>query len=108
MIFLERGVPMHKLLIATAAVALATVGTASAADLPMKAPPMVAAAPVASWTGCYISGGLGYGMWNQDNHVTSTVPPIISSTDQTAGGRRRPVPGGGGRGLPDAPRPAHG
>src|SRR5262245_25292482 len=57
---------MNKLLIATAAVAFATVGTAGAADLPTKAPPMTAAAPAMSWTGCYITGGVGYGMWNQD------------------------------------------
>ena len=78
---------MNKLLIATAAVAFATAGAASAADLPTKAPPMVAAAPVATWTGCWVSGGIGYGMWNQDNSVHSTIPPTFSSTDQTAGGR---------------------
>jgi outer membrane immunogenic protein len=79
---------MHKLLIATAAVALATAGTASAADLPTKAPPMVAAAPVQTWTGCYISGGVGYGMWNQENHP-ETFPGQVALTniDQTAGGR---------------------
>ena len=57
---------MNKLLIATAAVAFATAGAASAADLPTKAPPMVAAAPALSWTGCYIDAGVGYGMWNQN------------------------------------------
>jgi outer membrane immunogenic protein len=79
---------MNKLLIATtAAVALATVGTAGAADLPTKAPPMVAAAPVASWTGCYVSGGVGYGMWNQD-HFGETLPGNFQLTDQiTSGGR---------------------
>jgi outer membrane immunogenic protein len=64
---------MNKLLIATAAVAFATVGTAGAADLPTKAPPMVAAAPVQTWTGCYVSGGIGYGMWNQDVSLTGNV-----------------------------------
>jgi outer membrane immunogenic protein len=63
---------MKKLLIATT-VALATAGTAGAADLPTKAPPMVAAAPVASWTGCYVSGGIGYGMWNQDVGLTGNL-----------------------------------
>jgi outer membrane immunogenic protein len=62
---------MKKLLIATAAVAFATA--ASAADLPVKALPMVAAAPVASWTGCYVSGGVGYGMWNQDVSLTGNL-----------------------------------
>jgi len=46
---------MNKLLLATAALAIAAAGSAGAADLPYKAAPM--AAPVASWTGCYVSGG---------------------------------------------------
>jgi len=42
-----------------------TVHTASAADLglPIKsasAPPP----PGVNWTGCYVNGGGGYGMWN--------------------------------------------
>ena len=82
---------MKKLLIATAAVAFATA--ASAADLPMKAPPMVAAAPVSSWTGCYVSGGVGYGMWNQDVDLTgnllagTTVVGTVNTTTTTDGGR---------------------
>jgi outer membrane immunogenic protein len=48
----------------SAAVALSAilgVGAAQAADLPMKAAPYVAPAPVFSWTGCYIGvhGGAG-------------------------------------------------
>lgn len=86
---------MNKLLIATAAVAFATVSTAGAADLPMKAPPMVAAAPVASWTGCYVSGGIGYGLWNQDvgltgnllNTAGTAVIGTVNTVTTTDGGR---------------------
>jgi outer membrane immunogenic protein len=78
---------MNKLLIATAAVAFATAGTAGAADLPTKAPPMVAAAPVASWTGCYVSGGVGYGMWNQDHFAETTTTLTQLDPQTTTGGR---------------------
>ena len=79
---------MNKLLLATAAVAFATVGSAGAADLPMKAPPMAVAAPVAyNWTGCWISGGVGYGMWNQD-HFTETDPGHVSFSSTTTDGGR--------------------
>ncbi len=49
---------MHKMLIAAVAV-LGTAGTALAADLPVKAPPMVAPVPVFTWTGCYVGGYVG-------------------------------------------------
>jgi outer membrane immunogenic protein len=86
---------MNKLLIATAAVAFATVGTAGAADLPTKAPPMVAAAPAPTWTGCWISGGVGYGMWNQDVSLTgnllntagTAVIGTVNTVTTTDGGR---------------------
>jgi len=54
-----------KLIAAVSAVgAMAGIASVSAADLPMKAPPMVA--PVPTWTGCYIgaNGGWGFGKSN--------------------------------------------
>lgn len=39
--------------------AMASIGVASAADLPVKAPPPVA--PVPTWTGCYIGANAGWG-----------------------------------------------
>jgi outer membrane immunogenic protein len=77
---------MNKLVLATAAFAIAATGTAGAADLPYKAPPMTAAAPVASWTGCYISGGAGYGMWRQ-THFDEANPTLARLTpDVDTGG----------------------
>ena len=63
---------MKKLLVA-AAVSAAMIGSASAADLgarPYKAPPPYA--PVYSWTGFYIFGGGGGGLWNADSNIQST------------------------------------
>jgi outer membrane immunogenic protein len=82
---------MKKMLLALAAVAAFT-GSASAADLPrpyVKAPPPPVV--VASWTGCYVGGGGGYGMWNQEN--TGYIdPPLVRTRTQisdtiTSGGR---------------------
>jgi outer membrane immunogenic protein len=85
---LKKGGPMNKLLLATAAVAFAAVGSAGAADLPMKAPPMQTYAPPMSWTGCWISGGIGYGMWNQDHYGELLFPARVQTTDTvTSGGR---------------------
>jgi outer membrane immunogenic protein len=58
---------MRKLLVGATAIAALFTGPALSADMPRpvtKAPP----APVAvyNWTGCYVKGGGGYGMWNQD------------------------------------------
>ncbi len=65
-------------------VTLAAIGSASAADLapaPLsyKAPPPPP--PVYNFSGCYIAGGGGYGMWNQDSFVktTATGTPITAS-----------------------------
>jgi outer membrane immunogenic protein len=82
---------MKKLVLALTAVAAFT-GTASAADLAAR-PYTKAPAPVAAvynWTGCYIGGGGGYGMWNQDvvglagANAAAAVP---FTTTQTGGGR---------------------
>jgi outer membrane immunogenic protein len=47
---------------------------------------MAVAAPVATWTGCYIDAGVGYGMWNQDHSVTSNTLALTTVTT-TDGGR---------------------
>jgi outer membrane immunogenic protein len=80
---------MKKLVLALSAVALIP-GSAIAADLPArtysKAPAMVA--PVANWTGCYVGGGGGYGLFNQENTTFNNGPPRVQvSSTETAGGR---------------------
>ena len=72
-------------------IALALVsGSALAADLyPMKAP---TPAPL-TWTGCYVDGGVGYGMWNQDHYVETTSGLVPESGTSTDGGRANSRPG---------------
>jgi outer membrane immunogenic protein len=71
---------MKKLVLALTAVAAFT-GSASAADLAAR-PYTKAPAPVAAsynWTGFYIFGGGGGGLWNADSNVNSTgvvTPPF--------------------------------
>jgi outer membrane immunogenic protein len=38
-----------------------------------------------TWTGCYLTGGIGYGMWNQDN---SLIAPLssVAEVEHTDGG----------------------
>ena len=58
---------MKKLLTASVLV-IGTVYSAYAADLRPAAralPP--APPPPPSWTGCYVEGGYGYGLWNIDH-----------------------------------------
>jgi outer membrane immunogenic protein len=80
---------MKKLVLALTAVA-AFAGPALAADMAprySKAPPPPPL-PVATWTGCYIAGGGGYGLWNQENTGFTDGPPRIPATATgTAGGR---------------------
>jgi outer membrane immunogenic protein len=64
---------MKKLLLTTTAlVAFAAVGSAGAADLPVKAPPIVAA-PAFSWTGCYVGAHAGYGWGRNKNDFGAAV-----------------------------------
>jgi outer membrane immunogenic protein len=78
---------MQRWLLGTA-VALAMAAPATAADLrpvapPVKAPPV---APIGyNWTGCYVDGGGGYGLFNQDSFTTDDGGGSTSKV--TNGGR---------------------
>jgi outer membrane immunogenic protein len=80
---------MKKMILALTAVAAFT-GSAIAADLPArtytKAPMM--ADPVYNWTGFYIFGGIGGGVWDADNSsfVTRTGTPIFVNQRQGGDG----------------------
>jgi outer membrane immunogenic protein len=71
---------MKKLLLVSLSAFALTSGAALAADIALKAPPSaLPAPPAANWTGCYVDGGAGYGMWNRNHFffssTTSTSPP---------------------------------
>ena len=78
---------MKKVLLALTALAAFT-GSAVAADLGArpytKAPAPVA--PVYNWTGFYIFGGGGGGLWAADQNVVTTVGAIPLSIDHRQGG----------------------
>jgi outer membrane immunogenic protein len=65
---------MRKLFIASIAVAAFCGEPALAADMPVKARPMLpVAAPAYNWTGCYIGANGGYG-WNNNRSTYSNDP----------------------------------
>ena len=67
-----------KLVVSVAALsAILSISAASAADLPMKAPAMVAA-PVDTWTGWYV-GVNGGGVWGHTNTGFRSITPTHSS-----------------------------
>ncbi len=75
---------MKKVLLALTALAAFT-GSASAADLgarPYAKAPMVAPAP--NWTGFYIFGGAGGGVWDADLHTNFVGVP--ATINQRVGG----------------------
>jgi outer membrane immunogenic protein len=77
---------MKKLIIALTAVAAFT-GSASAADLaarPYTKAPMVA--PAYNWTGFYIFGGAGGGIWDADSNVQTNPGALSLTRDQRLGG----------------------
>src|SRR6516225_2533041 len=78
---------MKKLLLAAVALVALAAGPAAAADLGRKAPAYIPppAPPPPSFTGCYVNGGAGYGLWNID-HFGEVIGFTDTST-VTSGGR---------------------
>ena len=66
-----------KIFTAAAAAALLIAGTAasSAADMAVKAPPVVAPAPIWSWTGFYIGGHVGAGWGTTESTLDNIIAP---------------------------------
>ncbi|HET8544877.1 MAG TPA: hypothetical protein VFL68_10250 [Pseudolabrys sp.] len=71
----------------TTALSIAVMGGAvSAADLPAKAPIYKAPpAVIYNWTGFYVAGGFGYGMFNLDSSLTNNG--VLVSDNVTNAGR---------------------
>lgn len=71
-----------------AAFSLVAAQSAFAADMPTKMPvkaaPMAAATP---WTGFYVNGGVGYGMWAADTTVLNGAGVCIICENQVQGGK---------------------
>src|SRR5260221_9857224 len=76
---------MKKLAIAFAAIAAFTA-PALAADMPVRAPMYQPPAPVYNWTGFWISGGGGGGLWNADSNVVAFPSGLGLTRDQRLGG----------------------
>jgi outer membrane immunogenic protein len=83
---------MKELLIASLIGLGLASGSAFAADLPVipvtAAPdfaPPVPPPPVYTWTGCYINGGAGYGLWKQD-HYGEALTPLTQLTPTVSTG----------------------
>jgi outer membrane immunogenic protein len=82
-IFVMLGAVMKRLAIALLAATGLSMGLgqiASAADLPVKAPPMVAAPVPFSWTGFYVGGNVGYSWGRSSSDAILNGLPIFSSS----------------------------
>jgi outer membrane immunogenic protein len=82
---------MKKLLLAISTVAAFT-GSAFAADMAVKAPPMAPPPPPPpTFTGCWLSGGVGYGLFDQENTFFANDGPGTPVTEilgtTTTGGK---------------------
>jgi len=73
--------------VAIGALVLHGVATATAADLPRKAPVYAPSSlPVLSWTGCYAGGNVGWGWGKSDfSQVSSTFFPATASRSARTG-----------------------
>lgn len=74
----------QKIILGIAAVAIVIATPTLAADAAVKAP-RAAPPPVPAWTGCYVNGGVGYGMFRQDLHLVNGAGVVITQ-NQTSGG----------------------
>jgi outer membrane immunogenic protein len=83
--FITEDLKMKKLAIALTTVAAFTA-PALAADMAAKAPMYQPPAPVYSWTGFYIFGGGGGGLWNADSNVVAFPAGVAFTRDQRLGG----------------------
>jgi outer membrane immunogenic protein len=90
---------MKKLALALTATAV-FAGQAIAADMPMKARPAPPPPPVANWTGCYIAGSVGYGLFDNERDAGRFIngAGVVSVTGPAfdQGGRGWLAGGGGG------------
>src|SRR5260221_6874320 len=75
---------MKKLAIAFAAIAAFTA-PALAADMPVRAPVYQPPVPVYNWTGFYIFGGGGGGVWNADSNVVAFPSGVWRTRDPPLG-----------------------
>jgi outer membrane immunogenic protein len=86
---LHEGLIMKKILGTGAMIAgaLLVAGSALAADLKAPAPMLMKAPPppVMTWTGCYVGGGAGYGLWNQESFAENAGGATTAMA--TSGGR---------------------
>jgi outer membrane immunogenic protein len=76
-----------KKVLAASVLVVGTAYSAYAADLgpAYRAPPPLAPPPP-SWTGCYVDGGGGYGLWNIDHNFQSTTTATAQTTSGGRGG----------------------
>jgi outer membrane immunogenic protein len=80
-------VVMKSILLASVSIAALFIAVeANAADLAVKAPRPMMAAPVYSWTGCYVGAHVGWG-WGRNHHnQTTTVPSSSGGSLASLGG----------------------
>lgn len=83
---------MKKAILALVAVTAFT-GSAFAADLARKAPPPPPPPPPPTFTGCWLSGGVGYGLFDQENTAFNTfgvfaAPVGVQLSDREDNGGR--------------------